>query len=871
MGEPLITAIVSTHAAERWIRGCLDDLLAQTIADRLEILVVDAGSPQGEAAIVHEYGRRHGNIRCVRTPTRENTSTVFNLATGLARGRYLTTANTDDRHHPDFCERMVAALEAHPQAGIAYADSLITTRDNETFADNTATRRYAWPDYTPTAALSCCLFGAQPVWRRDAHRLAGAWDPALSRANDHDMFLRIAWRCGAVHVREVLGLFLQRPDSQSGSDARRATLDEVLFVLRRHRAGIPLEDLFPALRACGDDPLARAAALVELGNLCALGPYTDAALALACWREAAALPLPGAAAGLVRTAFANNSACVLHRAGEPQQAARAFRLCAGSQAAARNLRVVAAAAETGVQPQLHDFTFVELQHPAVAQSRRTRGLVPAGGGRWQWSDEHEQVPWDVFAGPSGVPIAGPTGWLRPAPPRPQLRPAATPPAAGAGPRHVLLVMYGWADSGGGTMLPRAVARELARRGLRVSVFYASARPEPGRGDYALLRGSEDGAALYGLCNRPSLFLDLSAPGREVDDPRARSAFASLLDELRPDVVHFYNLHNLGMSLAAVVRSRGVPSVFSSNNYWALCPRLYLIDPRLARCTGGTADGGKCARCTGAPDVAAAAAGHARRGRAAREFLQHVDVHLATSQRVRDLHVAGGADPARIRVLLQQPPGSEEIWRRTGARRAVVARLDRPLRAAFVGSVMPHKGVHVLAAALQALPAGSVECTAFGDLQRDYLAELRRVDAGSRIGFHGAYRQEDLPELLAWADVVVVPSVWEDCGPLVVAEALAARAPVIGSRIGGIPDFLEEGRTGLLFAPGSAAELAGCLRAFLADRGLLGRMQRAIGPPRGLPAHVDDLLAVYAEVCAARAVVQGQSGAAALKTACPKRR
>jgi hypothetical protein len=146
----------------------------------------------------------------------------------------------------------------------------------------------------------------------------------------------------------------------------------------------------------------------------------------------------------------------------------------------------------------------------------------------------------------------------------------------------MLVMYGWSDSGGGTMLPRAFGKELATAGARVSVVYAAARPEPGLPPYGVKRHVEDGVELFGICNRPSAFMDLREPEREIDDPRIRGSFAALLDELRPDVVHFWNLHNLGMSLPGECRARGIPTVLSSNNYWAICPRLYLISERLER-------------------------------------------------------------------------------------------------------------------------------------------------------------------------------------------------------------------------------------------------------------------------------------------------
>ncbi|MCA8941827.1 MAG: glycosyltransferase family 2 protein, partial [Planctomycetes bacterium] len=126
MTEPLITAIVSTYRAERFMRGCLESLTDQTLGDLVEILVIDSNSPENERAIVEEFQREHANIRYVRTSMREETTGAFNRAIGLARGKYLTTANTDDRHRPDALELMTKALEEHPEFGIVYADSLIT-------------------------------------------------------------------------------------------------------------------------------------------------------------------------------------------------------------------------------------------------------------------------------------------------------------------------------------------------------------------------------------------------------------------------------------------------------------------------------------------------------------------------------------------------------------------------------------------------------------------------------------------------------------------------------------------------------------------------------------------------------------------------
>jgi len=277
----------------------------------------------------------------------------------------------------------------------------------------------------------------------------------------------------------------------------------------------------------------------------------------------------------------------------------------------------------------------------------------------------------------------------------------------------------------------------------------------------------------------------------------------------------------------------------------VCPRLYLISERLERCEGPSPDGSRCKQCLGVPGKAAAFAERRRTGVAM--LRAGIDIHLAVSQRVRDLYVQNGDDPQHVRVLRQEPPGVAAIWQRVGSRRAIVDDLQRPLRVGYVGSVMAHKGVHVLAQALQALPPGAIEAVALGDVAPDYAAVLQRLDPEGRLHLFGRYDQERLPELLGALDVVVVPSVWDDCAPFVVAEALAARCPVLGSRSGGLPDFIEHGRTGAMFTTGDASELACCLHAFVTDPRLLGRMQRAIVAPRGLGAFVADVRAVYDEL------------------------
>jgi glycosyltransferase involved in cell wall biosynthesis len=119
---PLVSALVSTYNSARFIDGCLADLEAQTIADQMEIIVVDSASEEGEGAIVNRWQERYPNILYTRTERREPVYAAWNRAIRMARGTYLTNANTDDRHKANAFERMSRVLDMRPDVALVYAD-----------------------------------------------------------------------------------------------------------------------------------------------------------------------------------------------------------------------------------------------------------------------------------------------------------------------------------------------------------------------------------------------------------------------------------------------------------------------------------------------------------------------------------------------------------------------------------------------------------------------------------------------------------------------------------------------------------------------------------------------------------------------------
>ena len=158
---PLVSAIVSAYNCERFMRGCLEDLTGQTLfaSGQLEIIVVDTASPQNERAIVQEFQKNFPNIIYLRTEQRETIYAAWNRGVQAARGRYLTSANSDDRHRPDGLAVMAAYLEEHPEIALVYANQLVSEVPNETFAQTQATSRWDWPQYSYAELERRCIVG----------------------------------------------------------------------------------------------------------------------------------------------------------------------------------------------------------------------------------------------------------------------------------------------------------------------------------------------------------------------------------------------------------------------------------------------------------------------------------------------------------------------------------------------------------------------------------------------------------------------------------------------------------------------------------------------------------------------------------------
>jgi tetratricopeptide (TPR) repeat protein len=324
-----VSAIVSAYNAEEFMRGCLQDLVGQSLyrKGQLEIIVIDSGSQQSEGLIVREFQQRYENIVYQRTE-RESLYAAWNRAARLAQGKYLTPANTDDRHRPDALELMANVLD-EKRAGLAYADVLLTSGANETFDQNSARMVWELPEYSFRQALMHCPFGSKDMWRRDLHHEIGYFDPGFTIAGDYEFFLRVVRKHGAVHIADTLGLYYESQKNLSYTDQNKV-VEEVNRFLGKFRTAVSLEAIYPFLR---DDkkPLARAAALIDWANQLAWASvYPGFEQAEEIYREASLL------LGSQNAGVQNNLALLCQRQGRLQEALQLLESIARVDAAARH-------------------------------------------------------------------------------------------------------------------------------------------------------------------------------------------------------------------------------------------------------------------------------------------------------------------------------------------------------------------------------------------------------------------------------------------------------------------------------------------------------------------------------------------------------
>jgi glycosyltransferase involved in cell wall biosynthesis len=244
--------------------------------------------------------------------------------------------------------------------------------------------------------------------------------------------------------------------------------------------------------------------------------------------------------------------------------------------------------------------------------------------------------------------------------------------------------------------------------------------------------------------------------------------------------------------------------------------------------------------------------------AERMLMSGTDRVIVSAASVRDFYIRQvHADPAKVDVVYNAVDFAQADPARP--REAVRAALGLPLDAPVAGTIArltEQKGHRFLFEALARTPELSrVHLIAIGggDLEQALVAQAAALGLASRVHFLGPRR--DLGDLLAAMDVFVMPSLWEGL-PLSLVLAMGASRACVATRVAGIPEVVDDGRTGLLVPPGDAPALGAALARVFGDAMLRQRMgadaAAAVRPRFNVERYVASIVGIYDRLLTRRA-------------------
>lgn len=353
--------------------------------------------------------------------------------------------------------------------------------------------------------------------------------------------------------------------------------------------------------------------------------------------------------------------------------------------------------------------------------------------------------------------------------------------------HVLLVnnLYPPIMAGGAELVVAYLAEGLAARGHRTTVISTCGpemEPYPAE--------QRNGVDVLRFFPR-NMYWSFAREGqtkvsralwhlRDTWNLDAARRFRAILADTQPDVVHTHVIDGFSASIWRRARRLGVPVIHTAHDYHLICPRAFMLTRNWRLCTQ--------------PKLPC---------RAYRAWHLHttanIDLFISPSQFLLDKHCEAGLAVGRTAVVRNGIPSPVPAIRQTESLAAN--------RFLLLCRLTEEKGVRVVLDAVHRLPPNlQFELTIAG---RGPLAPVVRSAAETdlRIRFAGFVQGDEKHALLSNANHLLIPSLWYENAPVAVVEAAAYGIGVIGSRIGGIPELVNEGSTGFLFEPGDAAGLA----------------------------------------------------------------
>jgi len=300
--------------------------------------------------------------------------------------------------------------------------------------------------------------------------------------------------------------------------------------------------------------------------------------------------------------------------------------------------------------------------------------------------------------------------------------------------------------------------------------------------------------LYAPLNRHFLCRLLAPLWHLIDtyNPWMAQTIYRIIQWSRPEVVHTNNLSGFSVAAWGAASSLGLPVVHTLRDYYLLCPRSTMFH-RKRNCPS------QCWYCR-------------LYSRLRQEMTKAVAAVVGNSRFILERHLKSGCfENAGVRdVIFNALPGNVSPGSDFGPR-------QKPFRLGYLGRLKPNKGLELLFQAMEMVRPEEYQLYLGG---KDEMG-LREKNRLGHVHFLGFVKPE---EFFPKIDVLVVPSLWHDPLPRTIFEAYAHGIPVIGSSRGGIPEVIDEGKTGFIFDPDRPETLVASLQKVTSDLGNLKRMK-----------------------------------------------
>lgn len=439
--------------------------------------------------------------------------------------------------------------------------------------------------------------------------------------------------------------------------------------------------------------------------------------------------------------------------------------------------------------------------------------------------------------------------------------------------HTFLPKY----MGGTEVCTFEAAKELQKNGHTVNIVCTD--PLSVEDPYTVTTSDYHGIPVHTIHKN---VMELKQYDETYNDKKINPVFTTLLEQLKPDIVHFHHIMHLSLDCFQIVKAKNIPQILTLHDFWFQTPLFdrvfkdgtlykdYSFENEI-KILVNMLNAGSVAYTPADPKfflksknktkyiynvlkkiysriVAKAIENHRfykysalvhARNMEMRKALKTVDIVIFPTLFLFQELVNWNFSAKKI--LFRPDPINTSHFKKF----AITP--SKKLRFAFIGSIIPSKGVDVLVQAWKSLAPKTAELHIYGNLETDpkYGSKIKKLSEGCRtIEFKGTFAANEVARVYETFDVIVIPSRWFENVPLVLRNAYIGKQPVIGTDLGSLSETIVDGKTGFLFKNEDSADLAEKMKKFIDNPEMIKDMSHNFPEMDSVEGQMREMTGIY---------------------------